>query len=125
MQCQQPGTSTELRHHEDSARSGAGDEEYMQDVHEQWLAIAEDFLEASKVLAACLEERDECLEQEDGQETDITRMLFQLVREIFFKKLRPAYACLEFLDALDERVVDTALEEESQAHLQVNIDESP
>lgn len=111
MQRQQP--ATELRHNEDGALS-AGDEECMQDVQQQWLAVAEDFLEDSKLLAACLEERSECLEQEDGQETDYTRMLYQLGREIFFKKLRPAYVCLEFLDALHER----------QARLQVNIDES-
>jgi len=104
MQRQQP--DTELRHHEDGALSG-GEEKSMQDVHVQcWLDIAEDFLEDSKVLAACMEEHDACLEQEDGQETDYTRMLFQLVREIFFHKLRPAYACLEFLDTLDERVMD-------------------
>ena len=113
MQHQQP--DTELRHHEDGALSG-GEEDRMQDVHEQWLDIAEDFLEDSKILASCIEERDTwCLEQEDGQETDYTRILFQLVREIFFHRLRPAYVCLDFLDALDERVMDNPLSKKSSS----------
>jgi hypothetical protein len=113
-------TATALRHHEDGTLS-TGEEECMQDVHEQWLDIAEGFLEDSKVLTACLEERDACLEQENGQETNYTRMLFQLVRKIFFDLLLPAYVCLEVLDALDESAIPQ--EEESQARLQVfNID---
>jgi hypothetical protein len=47
--------------------------QYVNNEHQQWLDILaeEDFLEGSKVLAACsLDECDACLEQEGDQELD-------------------------------------------------------
>jgi hypothetical protein len=84
---QQP--ATELRRRKDGALS-AGEEECMQYVHEQWLDTAEDFLEDSKVLAACLDDCYACLEQEDGQETDCTLPAYVCLE-------LPAYVCFEFL----------------------------